>query len=106
MQNETTNYKPQQNADEQSIDIKQLIYICLSHWYLFVIGVVVALAAGFAINKYKPNIYQASGTVIIKDKGGFDPTSLMTNLNTNTQNVENEMAIMRSYTLTERTVKK
>jgi len=106
MQNETTNYKPQQSADEQSIDIKQLIYICLSHWYLFVIGVVVALAAGFAINKYKPNIYQASGTVIIKDKGGFDPTSLMTNLNTNTQNVENEMAIMRSYTLTERTVKK
>ena len=106
MQNETTNYKPQQSADEQSIDIKQLIYICLSHWYLFVIGVVVALAVGFAINKYKPNVYQASGTVIIKDKGGVDPTALMTNLNTNTQNVENEMAIMRSYTLTERTVKK
>ena len=34
MQNETNNFKPQQNVEEQSIDIKQLIYVCLSHWYL------------------------------------------------------------------------
>ncbi|MBO7617814.1 MAG: polysaccharide biosynthesis tyrosine autokinase [Bacteroidales bacterium] len=106
MQNETTNYRPQQSSDEQSVDIKQLIYICLSHWYLFVIGVVVALAAGFIINRYKPNVYQTSGTVLIKNDQGFDPTALMTNLSTGKSNVENEMAILRSYTLTERTVKK
>ena len=106
MQNETTNYRPQQSSDEQSVDIKQLIYICLSHWYLFVIGVVVALAAGFIINRYKPNVYQTSGTVLIKNEQGFDPTALMTNLSTGKSNVENEMAILRSYTLTERTIKK
>ena len=106
MQNETTNYRPQQSNDEQSVDIKQLIYICLSHWYLFVIGVVVALAAGFIINRYKPNVYQTSGTVLIKNEQGFDPTALMTNLSTGKSNVENEMAILRSYTLTERTIKK
>ena len=106
MQNETTNYKPQQNSDEQSVDIKQLIYICLSHWYLFVIGVIIALAVGFFINRYKPNVYQTSGTVLIKNDQGFDPTALMTNLNTGKSNVENEMAILRSYTLTERTIKK
>lgn len=106
MQNETTNYKLQQNGDEQSVDIKQLIYICLSHWYLFLIGVIIALAIGFVVNRYKPNVYQTSGTVIIKDHGGVDPTALMTNLNSKSQNVENEMAILRSYTLTERTIKK
>ena len=106
MQNETTNYKPQQNSDEQSVDIKQLIYICLSQWYLFVIGVIIALAVGFFINRYKPNVYQTSGTVLIKNDQGFDPTALMTNLNTGKSNVENEMAILRSYTLTERTIKK
>ena len=106
MQNETTNFKPQQSADEQSIDIKQLIYICLSHWYLFVISVIVALAIGFAINRYKTNVYQTSGTVLIKDQNSYDPTMLMTNLNFNTQNVENEMAILKSYMLTERAVKK
>ena len=106
MQNETTNYKPQQSADEQSIDIKQLIYICLSHWYLFVIFVVLALAVGFVINRYKPSVYQTSGTVLIKSDQTFDPTSLMTNLNTGKSNVENEMAILRSYSLAERTIKK
>ena len=106
MQNETTNYKPQQSTDEQSVDIKQLIYICLSHWYLFVIFVVLALAVGFVINRYKTSVYQTSGTVLIKSDQTFDPTSLMTNLNTGKSNVENEMAILRSYTLAERTIKK
>jgi len=106
MQNETTNYRPQQTTDEQSVDIKQLIYVCLSHWYLFVIGVIIALAVGFFINRYKPNVYQASGTILIKNDQGFDPTALMTNLSTGKSNVENEMAILRSYTLTERTIKK
>ena len=106
MQNETTNYKPQQSTDEQSIDIKQLIYICLSHWYLFVIFVVLALAVGFVVNRYKPSVYQTSGTVLIKSDQTFDPTSLMTNLNTGKSNVENEIAILRSYSLAERTIKK
>ena len=106
MQNETNNFKPQQNVEEQSIDIKQLIYVCLSHWYLFVISVIIALAIGFVINRYKTNVYQTSGTVLIKSDQSFDPTSLMTNLNTGKSNVENEMAIIRSYTVAERTIKK
>ena len=36
MQNETK-YKPQQNNEEQTVDIKQLIFIFLNHWYLFFI---------------------------------------------------------------------
>ena len=106
MQNETTNFRPQQNVDEQSVDIKQLIYICLSHWYLFVICVIVALAVGFVINRYKPSVYQTSGTVLIKSDQSFDPTTLMTNLNMGKSNVENEIAILKSYTLAERTIKK
>ena len=106
MENETNNFKPQQSGDEQTIDIKQLIYVCISHWYLFLISVVVALAIGFVVNRYKANVYQTSGTVLIKDQSGFDPTALMTNLNSKSQNVENEMAILKSYMLTERTIKK
>ncbi len=106
MQNETTNFRPQQSGEEQSVDIKQLIYICLSHWYLFVICVFVALVIGFVINRYKPSVYQTSGTVLIKSDQAFDPTMLMTNLNMGKSNVENEMAILRSYTLMERAIKK
>ena len=107
MQNETK-YKPQQNNEEQSIDIKQLIYIFLNHWYLFLAGAVLALVVGFVINRYKPNVYQTSGTVLIKDdRSSIDATAIMTNGSfSGIQNVDNEMAILKSYTLTDRVVRK
>ncbi len=94
--------------EEQSIDIKNLIYICLSHWYLFLAGAIIALAIGFVINRYTTNVYQVTGTVLVKeDKTSFDPTSIMTGISYGSmQNLENEMAILRSYSLTERVVKK
>ena len=107
MQNGQNSYR-NTNNDDQSIDIKNLIYICLSHWYLFLIGAVIALAIGFVINRYTTNVYQVTGTVLVKeDKTNFDPTSLMTGISYGTlQNIENEMAILRSYSLCERVVKK
>ena len=107
MQNET-NYKPQQSNEEQAIDIKQMIFIFLNHWYLFLIGAVVALAIGFVINRYSPNVYQTSGTVLIKDaQSGFDATDIMTNGNfRGYQNVDNEMSILNSYALKDRAVRK
>ena len=107
MQNETK-YKPQQNNEEQTVDIKQLIFIFLNHWYLFLIGAVVALAIGFVINRYKPNVYQTTGTVLIKDSySGYDATAIMTNGSfSGYQNVDNETAILKSYTLADRAVRK
>ncbi len=105
MQNDNT-YKPQQ-SDDQSIDIKSIIYIFLSHWYLFAIAAVVALAAAFLINRYTTKIYQAQGTVIVKEGRSVDPTAIMTTGNFNNyQNLDNEIAILKSYTLSERVVKK
>ena len=94
--------------EEQSIDIKNLIYICLSHWYLFLAGAIIALTIGFVINRYTTNVYQVTGTVLVKeDKTSFDPTSIMTGISYGSmQNLENEMAILKSYSLTERVVKK
>ena len=108
MQNETT-YKPRQNNnEEQTVDIKQLIFLFLNHWYLFLIGAVVALVAGFLINRYKPNVYQTTGTVLIKDAhSSYDATAIMTNGSfSGYQNVDNEIAILRSYTLRDRAVRK
>lgn len=107
MQNET-NYKPQQSNEEQTVDIKQLVFIFLNHWYLFLIGAVVALAIGFVINRYSPNVYQTTGTVLIKDaQSGFDATDIMTNGNfRGYQNVDNEMSILNSYALKDRAVRK
>ena len=108
MANETQAYVPQQNKEEQSVDIKQLIFIALHHWYLFVIFVVVALAIGFVVNRYSTKVYQTSGTVLIKEgRSNYDPTAIMTTMNFgNMQNIDNEIAILKSYSLTDRVVKK
>ncbi len=100
------NHKNNDSAD-QDIDIKNLIYKFLDNWRLFAICVVLALAACFLYNRYKTNVYQATGTVLINsDQSRFDPTALMTGISYgNQQNLENEMAIMKSYALTERVVK-
>ncbi len=98
----------QQAKDEQGVDVKQLIFTALDYWYLFVIFAVAALAIGFAVNRYSTKVYQTSGTMLIKEgRGGYDATSIMTSMNFgNSQNVDNEIAILKSKTLTERVVKK
>lgn len=106
-QNEKQAFVPHNQNDEAPIDIKQLVYIFLNNWYLFAIGAVVALVAAFLVNRYTTNIYQARGTVIVKDGRTVDPTSIMTSGNFSSyQNLDNELAILKSYRLRERVVKK
>ena len=108
MQNEKSYFPQQNNNEEQSIDIKQFIYTALSHWYLFVIFVVLALIVGFFINRYSTNIYQTTGTILINEgRSSYDATAIMTSGNfTSNQVLDNELAVLRSYTLTERVIKK
>lgn len=108
MQNEKQAYISRQTNEEQSIDIKQLLFTALHYWYLFVIAVAVALVVGFFVNRYSTKVYQTAGTVLIKEgRSGYDATSIMTSGSFgSSQNIDNEIAILKSYTLTERVVKK
>lgn len=108
MANEKQASLSQRTNEEQGIDIKQLVYVFLNHWYLFAICVLVALIVGFLINRYSANVYQTTGTVLIKeDRSSFDATTIMTNMSYgNYQNVDNEIAILKSYSLTDRVIRK
>ncbi len=96
-----------QYQEEETIDLKVLIIKVLSYWYLFVIGVFVALVLGFIYNRYTPSVYQTSASVFIKeDKMGIDPTSMMTGLTFKSNiNIDNEIGILNSFSLRERTIK-
>ena len=96
-----------QYQEEDNIDLKSIIIKILSYWYLFVIGVIVALAIGFLYNRYTPKVYQNSATVFVKeDKMGIDPTSMMTGLTFKSSiNIDNEIAILQSFSLKERTLR-
>ena len=103
------NYRTQQDKDDASIDFKSLVYIFLNHWYLFLICVIVALGIGWLYNHYKVPEYQVSGSLLVKDhNSGLDPTSFISRGNNfySSQNLENEITILKSYALCEKVVKK
>lgn len=96
-----------QKEDDQAIDIKSLIYTCLNKWYLFAIFVVVALGIGWLYNHFSTPQFQISGTVLIREDRSLDPTAIMTGARYgSSQNLANEVAIIRSYTMCEDVVKK
>lgn len=97
---------PQYN-DEDSLDLKAIIVKIISYWYLFVIGIIVALVIGYAYNRYTPKVFQNTATVFVKeDKMGIDPTSMMTGLTFKSSiNIDNEIAILQSFSLKERTLR-
>ena len=64
--NNTEFQNPTQYQEEDSIDFKVIVIKLLSYWYLFVIGIFIALACGFIYNRYTPNVYQSSASVFIK----------------------------------------
>ena len=96
-----------QYQEEETLDLKVIIVKILSYWYLFAIGIVVALILGFIYNRYTPSVYQTSASVFIKeDKMGIDPTSMMTGLTFKSNiNIDNEIGILQSFSLKERTIK-
>lgn len=98
--------KPQYN-EEENLNLKVIIIKIVSYWYLFAIGIVLAILMGYIYNRYTPSVYQSTASVFIKeDKMGIDPTSMMTGLTFKSNiNIDNEIGILQSYSLRERTIK-
>ena len=88
---------------EESIDIKALFFKFISHWYLFALTLFVAVIVAFMFNKYTRPVYEVNTTVLVKDEGGaLNPSDMLggLGLSNNQQNVENEIGILTSFSLT------
>lgn len=95
-------------SDSAEIDIRQLIYIFLSKWYLFTISVIVLLAVGyFYINTQAP-IYENSASVLIKvDQSAPEEMFLLQDLGMNMMgknNIDNEIGVFKSPDLIARVI--
>ncbi|CAM3510022.1 GumC family protein [Aequorivita lipolytica] len=99
-----------QEADELSL--RELIEQYSRYWYLFVIGVIIALAIAFIYLRYTPQLYQSKATIIIKDEKTQSPLemaafsqfgSFLSRFKSN--QIDNELAIFNSKRLISETVK-
>ncbi|MFW5725839.1 MAG: GumC family protein, partial [Bacteroidota bacterium] len=88
---------------EETLDIKKIIFKYARFWYWFVISVAVALTIAYFVNQFTETVYRTRATVLIRDdrKGGFRPGQIMGELDLFYQrnNLFNEMAILRSFSL-------
>ena len=97
--------KPQE--DNKNTNILALLFKMLFHWHYFAISIIVAVLLAFLFNKYSVPLYETKATVLIKtDNSQSNLFQNLKFLNTNSQDVQNEIGIIQSYDLANRAVKK
>ena len=94
--------------NEETVDFKLLIKKYTAYWYYFILSISVCLFIAFLYNRYIRPTYIVSTTIEIRDDNntqlgvenileGMEMFSVKTN-------IENEKAVLKSFTLSERTI--
>lgn len=100
-----------QNQDEENINIKKYFFLFFKYWYLFVIITIVTMSIAFLVNRYTTSVFQSQNIVFLTEKE--DAMGAMSGImqefgsfGSKTQNIENEIAILTSHSLTRKTLER
>ena len=92
---------------EKQLDIKTMAVKAIRYWPFFLFSLLIALAGTFIINKFSVPVYSIKTTLLIQDDQSTDPDAIIgldaLNKLGNFQ-VKNEIGILKSYQLVERTI--
>jgi capsular exopolysaccharide synthesis family protein len=58
---------PETQSDSSSVNVRDLCYLCLSRWYLFVISLLLTLGIAVFVIKRTAPLYTRSAAILIKD---------------------------------------
>ncbi len=89
------------------IDYKRILYRILRYWYVVALSLVIALTIAFFKNRYATRIYSVTASILIKETEDVSEGKLLYNnpLVSFHRNYLNEIYIIRSYPLIEKTLK-
>jgi capsular exopolysaccharide synthesis family protein len=89
-----------QTTQQDSINVQDILYLCLAKWYWFVVSLVICLGVATYYLLSTPPVYTREASILIKDdtKGSSVSPSAIADLGmfTTVSNVANEMGTMRS----------
>jgi tyrosine-protein kinase Etk/Wzc len=97
--------------EDENIDIKRYVSLFISNWYWFVMSLFIALSLAYSINRYSQRIYSASASLLIKDdqiagiKSSAESIVPGGDIFKSQQNLNNEMGILKSFSLNYRVIK-
>ncbi|MEN8119836.1 MAG: polysaccharide biosynthesis tyrosine autokinase [Bacteroidota bacterium] len=90
------------NNASSSFNFKNYLLKLIAYWYLFVLSIVITFVVNYINNRYSIYTYATNATIILQDElqstqrvvGGLQ-------LFDNRKNVENEIGVLKSYSLSE-----
>lgn len=90
--------------EDEVIDVKKYLFLFLSNWYWFVLTVVLTFAASWSYLRYTMKVYKVSTTILIEEDKrspslGTDKIMEGFGLNPGMQNLENQLIILKSWSL-------
>ncbi|MXV52129.1 polysaccharide biosynthesis tyrosine autokinase [Pedobacter sp. HMF7647] len=97
----------QHEEPQNEFNFKELISKYLAYWKWFVISILLALVLAFVYLKLQTPLYNVQSSILIKDQDkGVGEDDLMKELDIFSSNkiVDNEIVILKSYTLMEKVV--
>jgi tyrosine-protein kinase Etk/Wzc len=96
---------------DETIDLKKYFIKILIYWHWFLFSLFFSLTIAYLINRYTEPIYSVNSTIIVRDdeksKGLTGAENIIEGLEmfSSKKNVNNEMDVLRSYSLTNRALK-
>jgi hypothetical protein len=103
--NPQTAFMPQK---EDEIDLKVLLFNYLKYWYWIAICMFLGFLSAYIFNRYAINIYKVESTVLVVDNKPSLGTDLFESsglgMLQGKSNIEDEIGILRSFTLAEESV--
>lgn len=92
--------------DNSNFDVKKYLLKAIAYWYLFVLSFIIVFGYKYISKRYNVNTYSTHATIMLKDElqstqrvvGGLQ-------LFDNRKNIENEIGVLKSYSLSERALK-
>lgn len=104
------NVKSHLDEASETFNLREQLAPYLSRWKWFVVGAFLALALAVLYLKYATPLYKTSTIIMLKDKnkgGAVNEFSILSDLEIGIKdNVENEVEVLRSRTLSEKAVER
>ncbi|HAN19096.1 MAG: hypothetical protein A2X13_02625 [Bacteroidetes bacterium GWC2_33_15] len=100
-----------QRNEEETIDLKAYLYRLLRFWYIFPICLLLGLIISYVVIKTTSPVYRTGSSILIKDEQTLmDPDAIIQSVvspysSMAEYKIKNEIEILGSYSLTERTIK-
>jgi capsular exopolysaccharide synthesis family protein len=102
MESTTQSTNPGLEQDDEQIDLKEVVFKYLRYWPYIVICTLLGIFCAYLVNRYATPIYKIESTILVNDEpSGTLGADLFENagLSVPKSNVENEMGILKSYSL-------